>query len=550
MERATADQDRDLVDLVDEAGRVIGHAARATVHHGNTPRHRAFSVYLTDDAGRVLLTRRALSKITWPGVWSNSCCGHPRPGESDVAAIHRRVYEELGVEVVNVEAVLPDFGYTATDPNGLVENESCPVYCASIVDAAVLRPDPEEVMDYQWLAWPDLVATVERAPGLLSPWAVAQVQGLTAGDRTASLHLRAANGHGAEVRITLAGVTRLLGEQSHELARLWRELDDGHAPEVLAEDLPTWLDDLVQQGGKRLRPAMCHWGYVASGAELNQPGHTELIRAATALELLHQFALLHDDVMDESDLRRGRLAAHRQAEQWHAAAGARGDSAAFGRNLAVLLGDLALVQAHRLVAMLSPRLRELWHELCVELVLGQRGDLTGAAAGRRDRPHAERLAQLKSGSYTVARPLALGATAGGGTDGAHRALRRYGDHAGAAFALRDEVLGVWGDPAITGKPAGDDLRRGKPTVLLSLAAPRLSGTAASTLRQAGSPTMSAQDVVVLQDAMVNAGVRTEMETLIAQHVEEAIACLNGGALHPSGVAGLTELTKALAWRTS
>ena len=92
MERATADQNRDLVDLVDEAGRVIGQAARATVHHGNTPRHRAFSVYLIDDAGRVLLTRRALSKITWPGVWSNSCCGHPRPGESDVAAIHRRVY--------------------------------------------------------------------------------------------------------------------------------------------------------------------------------------------------------------------------------------------------------------------------------------------------------------------------------------------------------------------------------------------------------------------------------------------------------------------------
>jgi geranylgeranyl diphosphate synthase type I len=103
---------------------------------------------------------------------------------------------------------------------------------------------------------------------------------------------------------------------------------------------------------------------------------------------------------------------------------------------------------------------------------------------------------------------------------------------------------------VTGKPAGDDLRRGKPTVLLSLAAPRLSGSAASTLRQAGSPAMSAQDVVVLQDAMVNAGVRTEMETLISRHVEEAIVCLNGGALHPSGVAGLTELTKALAWRTS
>ena len=554
MERATADQDRDLVDLVDEAGRVIGQAARASVHSSNTPRHRAFSVYLTDDAGRVLLTRRALSKITWPGVWSNSCCGHPRPGESDVAAIHRRVYEELGVEVANVDAVLPDFSYTATDPHGLVENESCPVYCASIVDTAVLRPDPEEVMDYQWLTWPDLVATVERAPGLLSPWAVAQVEGLSSADRFAnrngSMRLSAGNGHAADATITLSGVTRLLGEQIHELARLWRDLDDGHAPEVLAKDLPTWLDGLVRQGGKRLRPAMCHWGYIAAGAELDQPGHTELIRAATALELLHQFALLHDDVMDESDLRRGRLAAHRQAEQWHAAAGARGNSAAFGRNLAVLLGDLALVQAHRLVAMLSPRLRELWYELCVELVLGQRGDLTGAAAGRRDRPHAERLAQLKSGSYTVGRPLALGATAGSGTDQAHSALGRYGDHAGAAFALRDEVLGVWGDPAVTGKPAGDDLQRGKPTVLLSLAAPRLDGAAAAALRKAGSAVITPRDVAVLQDAMLNAGVRTEMETLIARHVDEAFGCLNGGALHPAGVAGLTALTRALAWRTS
>ena len=135
----------------------------------------------------------------------------------------------------------------------------------------------------------------------------------------------------------------------------------------------------------------------------------------------------------------------------------------------MLLGDLALVQAHRLVASLSPRIRELWYELCVELVVGQRGDLTGAAAGRRDLLHAERLAQLKSSSYTVARPLALGAAAAGGTAAAHRALDRYGFHAGMAFALRDEILGIWGDPVATGKPAGDDLRTGKPTVLLCVA---------------------------------------------------------------------------------
>ena len=548
MESATAAPE-DLVELVDEAGRVVGQEPRATVHHGETPRHRAFSVYLIDAAGRVLLTRRALSKITWPGVWSNSCCGHPRPGESDVAAIHRRVREELGVEVMDVEVILPDFAYTATDPHGLVENEHCPVYRACIVDTVVLRPDPGEVMDYQWLAWPDLIATVERAPGLLSPWAVSQVRTLASSPDVAQLPRRPRRLQSADAAVTLASVARLLTEQIDELAVLWRELSGGLAPDVLADDLPAWLENVLL-GGKRLRPAMCHWGYVAAGAEIDWPEHAEMVQAATALELLHQFALVHDDVMDESDRRRGSLTAHRQAERWHAETGALGDRAAFGRNLAVLLGDLALVQAHRLVASLGPLLRELWYELCVELVLGQRGDLTGAAAGRRDQLHAERLAQLKSSSYTVARPLALGATAAGGTAAAHRSLDRYGFHAGMAFALRDEVLGVWGDPVATGKPAGDDLRAGKPTVLLSLATDRLEGAAAKALRKTGSASMTSHDVAVLQDAMLTAGVKDEVEKLIVRHVEDAGMALTDGALHPVGVAGLIELTEALAWRTS
>jgi hypothetical protein len=119
-------------------------------------------------------------------------------------------------------------------------------------------------------------------------------------------------------------VTRLLTEQIDELAALWHDLG-GQRTDVLAQDLPEWLANALV-GGKRLRPAMCHWGYVAAGTDLDGPGHSEMIKAATALELLHQFALLHDDVMDESDLRRGAPAAHRQAERWHADAGARGDA--------------------------------------------------------------------------------------------------------------------------------------------------------------------------------------------------------------------------------
>ena len=549
MERATAARNEDLVELVDEGGRVIGQAARATIHHRQTPRHRAFSVYLSDAAGHVLLTRRALSKVTWPGVWSNSCCGHPRPGETDATAIQRRVREELGVDVIDIEVLLPNFGYTAADPHGLVENEHCPVYRAAIVDPSVLRPDPDEVMDYHWLSWRDLITTVESAPELLSPWAVAQVRALVSSPERAWMRPAPGSVQNSDVAATLAGVTRLLTEQIDELASLWRELGGEQTLDVLAHDLPAWLSKVLV-GGKRLRPAMCHWGYVAAGADIGWPAHAEMVRAATALELLHQFALLHDDVMDESDIRRGSLAAHRQAERWHADAGGLGDGVAFGRNLAVLLGDLALVQAHRLVASLGPRLRELWHELCVELVLGQRGDLTGAAAGRRDRSHAERLAQLKSGAYTVARPLALGAMAGGGTAAACDALNRYGMHAGVAFALRDEVLGVWGDPDVTGKPAGDDLRTGKPTVLLSLAVDRLNGAAAEALQRTGSASMTPHDVVVLQDALLITGVRHEMEKLIIKHIEDACIALTDAALHPVGVVGLTNLTNELAWRTS
>ena len=148
------------------------------------------------------------------------------------------------------------------------------------------------------------------------------------------------------------------------------------------------------------------------------------------------------------------------------------------------------------------------------------------------------------------RPLALGATAAGGTPAVHRALHRYGIHAGVAFALRDEVLGVWGDPAVTGKPAGDDLLTGKSTVLLSLAMDRLSGSAAGALQKTGSAAMTSLDVAVLQDALLTAGVSDEMEKLILRHVEDACLALTDEALHAVGVAGLTDLTTALAWRTS
>lgn len=164
----------DRVVLLDADGRPCGSADRTTVHSRSTPYHLAFSCYLLDPSGRVLLTRRALPKATWPGVWTNSCCGHPRPGEAPREAVARRVTSELGVLPEHLRLVLPTFSYRAVDPHGTVEHELCPVWLGRIPPAR-LSPDPAEVMETCWVDWPTLRRLAAEAPQLLSPWAALQV---------------------------------------------------------------------------------------------------------------------------------------------------------------------------------------------------------------------------------------------------------------------------------------------------------------------------------------------------------------------------------------
>ncbi|MGZ8802008.1 MAG: isopentenyl-diphosphate Delta-isomerase [Mycobacterium sp.] len=163
---------RELVVLLDDAGRSIGAAPKSEVHHGSTPLHLAFSCYLFDDAGRVLLTRRALAKRAFPGIWTNSFCGHPGPDEPLLDAVIRRASDELGVEIADLRCVLPDFCYHAIDADGVVENEVCPVFCARAVGA--VAADPDEIMDTAWVTWDQLCAAAQL-PWAISPWAVEQV---------------------------------------------------------------------------------------------------------------------------------------------------------------------------------------------------------------------------------------------------------------------------------------------------------------------------------------------------------------------------------------
>ena len=236
------------------------------------------------------------------------------------------------------------------------------------------------------------------------------------------------------------------------------------------------------------------------------------MRVGAALELLHLFALVHDDVMDESASRRGRPTVHPRADLLHARPAAAGSAARFGESIAILLGDLAHAEADQIAADLPPEMRRIWRLLVVELVYGQRRDLTGSAAGRRDLANAREIARLKSGGYTVERPLELGAAAARAPEVVAARLAHYGREVGEAFALRDDLLGVWGDPARTGKPAGDDLVSGKPTVILALAEERLTGVARATLARIGSPQLGDDDVACLQQAMTDCGVVAEVET--------------------------------------
>ncbi len=168
----------DLVTLLAEDGTRIGSAPRMTVHTAQTPLHLAFSCYLSDADGRLLVTRRALGKKTWPGVWTNSFCGHVRPDEDFADAITRHARHELGLEVEQVEQVLPAFRYRAVDASGVVENEICPVHVARTTQEVV--PNPDEVMEHAWVAPEDVVRAVAVAPWALSPWMVEQVDQLVA----------------------------------------------------------------------------------------------------------------------------------------------------------------------------------------------------------------------------------------------------------------------------------------------------------------------------------------------------------------------------------
>jgi geranylgeranyl diphosphate synthase type I len=304
------------------------------------------------------------------------------------------------------------------------------------------------------------------------------------------------------------------------------------------------LRDLLLSGGKRLRPAFCHWAYVGAGGA----DGALITDVGAALELLHGFALIHDDVMDGSDRRRGQPTAHTSFDDRHRAEGWRGESRRFGEGVAILVGDLAFVYADMLLAPLSPESRRVWDELRIELNIGQYLDLLGTARGDADVATARRIATYKSGKYTVERPLHLGAAMAGHLDDLAGPLTAYGLPLGEAFQLRDDLLGAFGDSEAIGKPVGDDLREGKPTPLLAIARERATGAAAGVLQRVGDPTLGAEGVAAVQEVLVATGAVDEVEHRIATLTDEAVAVAKELAVDEEAQVELVDLATYVAWR--
>ena len=308
-------------------------------------------------------------------------------------------------------------------------------------------------------------------------------------------------------------------------------------------DLPDLLEAYVRAGGKRLRPAFLLAGVVAAGGD---PDDAVAVDLAAAVELLHAFALIHDDVMDGSATRRGRPAMHVALEDEHRRQGGRGECRRFGEGLAVLAGDLAHVYADRLVPA-GGAVRAVWDELRIELTMGQHLDVRGAGLGVGTPQRSRRIATLKSGRYTIVRPLHLAAALAGRPD-LEAPFTRYGEPLGRAFQLRDDVLGAFGSPEATGKPAGDDLREAKPTVLLELAREAADPAQQAVLARVGRPDLDDDDIASLRDVLVDSGALAAVEAEIERDAAAAAAALDGAPITPAGRDLLDDLHRTVVDR--
>jgi len=300
------------------------------------------------------------------------------------------------------------------------------------------------------------------------------------------------------------------------------------------------VERLVLSGGKRVRPAFCYWGFRAAGGDAQS---STPIRVGAAIELLHVFALFHDDIMDGALTRRGQVTSHTSLAQLHSTSHWAGESRRFGEGAAILIGDLTHVISDQLLGDIPNAARDIWHEMRLEVNVGQYLDMLGSARRERSREVAQRICRYKSAKYTIERPLHLGALTADVERGTQLlpVFSQFGLPLGDAFQLRDDVLGVFGDNAVTGKPVGDDLREGKPTLLLAYAYEKANDSQRKILDRVGSADLTSDEVANMQTVIADTHALLDVETKITSLRDEAISILKTSSINASAIEALEQL---------
>ena len=340
-------------------------------------------------------------------------------------------------------------------------------------------------------------------------------------------------------------------------ATLEEFIDDQHQRLAPVGDQLTPLLDAARSavaGGKRLRPAFVYWGWRAAGGGTDRPG--TIITAASAIELVHASALVHDDVMDDSATRRGEPAAHRQFARQHEQATGPAAARRFGSAAAILLGDLLLAWADELLSRSRlkkkaiARGRVYFDLLRTEVAAGQFLDVLAQTRGSSSAADALRVVRYKSAKYTVERPLQFGAALAKADPRLLSALSSYGIPLGEAFQLRDDILGVFGEATVTGKPSSDDIREGKRTLLVARAQARSSPQQRAVLeRHFADPEVDADGVAAVQAVIRDTGALDAVETVIAELGAAARSTLERAPIEdPEARAALHVLTDRLTDR--
>lgn len=324
-------------------------------------------------------------------------------------------------------------------------------------------------------------------------------------------------------------------------------------------ELTAALEEFVLRGGKRLRPAFAYWGWRAVADRPDEPVKPSTLRLFAALELLHACALVHDDVIDDSATRRGLATVHRLFAEKHREHRWSGSADQFGLSAAILLGDLALVWADDIVATADlpadaqRRVQRVWADIRTEVLGGQYLDIVAESSGATTVASAMNVNTYKTASYTITRPLQFGVAAAADRPDVQAIFYEVGNDLGVAFQLRDDVLGVFGDPAVTGKPSGDDLRSGKRTVLLAEAielADKSNSQAAERLRTSIGTDLSDSQVRELCAVIESVGALAAVEKHIDMLTTRSLEAIGAAPIDAQAKAGLSKLARLAANRTA